>query len=63
MAWRIIEIPDENARPTDLTNGELIGVSVLLTHHAGEPRNEVNVYWRAREKLQENVERAIEHEG
>jgi hypothetical protein len=64
MAWRLVQIPDEEAVKGDfegdLTNGELIGISILLTHNAGEPYDDYNVYWRAREKIQPQVEKAFE---
>ena len=61
MAWRIIEVSDDEAMETDLTDSELIGVSVLLTHQCGEPRDvRLNVYWRAREKIHPQVEIAID---
>jgi len=63
MPWRIIEVPESEALPDDLTNSELVGVSVLLTHNSGEPRDvDLNVYWRAREKIQYAVEKAMVEE-
>jgi hypothetical protein len=59
MKWRIVPIKDDEAMPGDLTSGELVGVSILLTHKCGEPRDEHNVYWRAREKMQPQVEQAL----
>jgi hypothetical protein len=59
--WRIVEIL-ENPQESDLTDSELIGVSVLLTHRRGEPRDEWNVYWRARQKIQPQVETALTRE-
>lgn len=60
MAWRIIEVAENEATDADLTDGELIGISVLLTHESGEPRDvKYNVYWRAREKIQPAVEKAM----
>jgi hypothetical protein len=58
MAWRIIEVSDDEALGTDLTNSELVGVSILLTHHCGIPRNDLNVYWRASNKLREVAKEA-----
>lgn len=58
--WRIVEVPEELALETDLTDSELIGVSILLTHQSGEPRDEMNVYWRARQRIQYAVGVAIE---
>jgi len=61
MKWRIVPIPDNEATERDLTSGELVGVSVLLTHQCGEPRDETyNVYWRARQKIQPEVQQALD---
>lgn len=64
MAWRIVYIPDEEAikgdLEGDLTNGELIGISVFLTQKMHEPFDDYNVYWRARQKIQPQVEKAFE---
>ena len=60
MAWRIVEVPEEEATETDLTDSELVGVSILLTHKCGGPRDDMNVYWRARQKMQPQVEIALE---
>lgn len=59
MAWRLIEVPD-NEQPDDLTNGELIGVSILLAQGMAQPHNDNNVYYRAWEKIQPQVEQALE---
>lgn len=60
MAWRLIEIGDDEATPTDLTDSELVGVSILLTQHCGQPRNDLNVYWRARNKLKPQAQAATD---
>ena len=57
MAWRVIEVPDGESG--DLTSAELIGVSVMLAQHMGEPHNEYNVFYRAWEKLQPQVSAAV----
>lgn len=57
--WRIVEVADKG-QPTDLTSSELVGISVLLTHRAGEPHDDMNVYWRARQKIQPQVEIALD---
>lgn len=60
MAWRIIEVPDSEAKESDLDNTELIGVSILLREYSGEPRDpQVNIYWRAYQKIQPQVEAAL----
>ena len=60
MAWRISEIPDSEAKESDIDNSELIGISILLREYSGEPRDpEKNVYWRAYEKIQPQVEAAV----
>jgi hypothetical protein len=35
MPWRIVEVVAGDERPEDLTDSELVGVSVLLTQEAG----------------------------
>lgn len=56
--WRVIEVTDD-PQDTDLTDSELVGISVLMTHHANEPHDAANVYWRARQKLQPQVQIAL----
>lgn len=56
--WRIIEIPDEEASETDLSDGELIGISISLRYLSEEP-DDFDVYWRARRKIQPQVEVAL----
>jgi hypothetical protein len=51
MAWRIIEVPDEQAQENDLTDSEFIGMRILMEPHVGEPENDNNVYWRAIMKI------------
>lgn len=51
MAWRLVEIPDSEAQAEDLSNEELVGISIMLAQHMGEPLNDMNVYYRAWEKL------------
>lgn len=60
MAWRLIEIGDDEATPTDLTDSELVGVSILLTQHCEQPRNDLNVYWRACNKLKPQAQAATD---
>lgn len=60
MKWRIIEVPQGEETESDLTSGELVGVSVLLAHNPSV--NDDNVYIRAYRKLQSVVNRAIEDE-
>jgi hypothetical protein len=67
--WRIIEIPviddaevSDAPRPTDLTDGELLGISVLLTHHPGGQNDDFNVYWRARQKIQPQIKIVLEEQ-
>jgi hypothetical protein len=62
MAWRLIEIPDDTAQPTDLTDGELIGVRVILAQYMGEGGPQVNVYARAYSKLGDAAEIALNHD-
>jgi len=58
MSWKIVHVDDGDPSAT-WTDSELVGVSVLLTHRAGEPYDESNVYWRARERMQPQVEIAL----
>jgi hypothetical protein len=58
--WRLVEVEEADAQPTDLTDSELIGASIILTHHSGEPYDDVNVYWRARQKIQPAVRIALD---
>lgn len=59
--WRIVEVPEgEAVLPSDLTSSELFGVSVLLTHQCGEPYDDSNVYFRARNKIQPQVRIAMD---
>lgn len=51
MKWKITEVSDDDPEAT-WTDNELLGVSILLTHHTGTPYNDSNVYWRAREQMQ-----------
>lgn len=60
--WRIVEVPEGQELDSDLSDAELVGVSVILTHHSGEPWNDMNVYWRAREKIQPQVRQAIDNQ-
>ena len=62
MAWRIVEVSDDEAVETDLTNSELIGASILLNQLCGFPRNDLNVYWRAGTKLLELASEASRQE-
>lgn len=62
MAWRIVEVSDDEAVETDLTNSELIGASILLTQLCGFPRNDLNVYWRASTKLLASAREASHQE-
>ena len=55
----MIEVTSD-IRESDLTSGELVGISVMLTHNMGEPHSDDNVYFRARQKIQPQVQIAIE---
>ena len=61
MAWRIIEVGDDEATSADLTDSELVGVSILLANHCGDPKADLNVYWRALEKMQPQVDAATDN--
>lgn len=58
MAWRLIEVPDGESA-NDITNSELIGVSIMLAQGMGEPLNDINVYYRAWLKMQPQVQDAL----
>ena len=57
MAWKIIEVDD--TIDSDLTDGEFIGISVLLINSCGDPYDENNVYFRAWEKMQDQIQVAL----
>ena len=64
MAWRIVEIKESEKCELDLSNSELIGISVLLTNWCRKPEAiEAGVYWRAMEKIRTQVNFAFEREG
>jgi hypothetical protein len=58
VAWRLIEVDEKDATDADLTDSELIGVAVCLAHNS-EPGD---VYRRAWQKIQPQVQRAIDNE-
>jgi len=60
QTWRIVSVAPGDERPDDLTSSELVGISILLTHYSGEPQDEFNVYWRARQKIQPMVQIALQ---
>lgn len=62
MAWRIVEVADSEATEADLTDSELVGVSILLTHYSGLPRSDMNVYWRAKVKIRPQVAIALDNQ-
>ena len=62
MAWRLVEVPDSEARAEDLSNEELVSIRIMLAQHMGEPLNDMNVYYRAWEKLRSMVHVAMDAE-
>jgi hypothetical protein len=58
MAWRIIEVDEGEKVDSDLTDSELVGISVALFAAAVKSANHDNVYQRVRAKLQTVVARA-----
>ena len=56
MPWRLIEIPEDEAVRNDLTDSELIGVSIMLAQYS-EPGD---VYRRAWQKIQAQTDKAID---
>jgi len=59
MAWRLVHIEEEDEIDSDLTSGELIGISVVLARFAD---GDGNCYDRAWEKIQPQVNQAIEED-
>ena len=59
MGWKVVEVEDG---PKALTDGELIGIRVILASFMGEPEDERNVYFRAYEKLNDAAEKALKNE-
>lgn len=55
--WRIVEVAGDTEQ--DLTDSELIGLSILVRHSAREPYDDSNVYWRAWRKIQGAVRTAL----
>lgn len=58
MAWRLVEISAGDELEGDLTDSELVGISIVLTHECWDVKNSSNVYWAAREKIQKQVDKA-----
>jgi hypothetical protein len=58
MAWRIIEVDEGEEADSDLTDSELVGISVALLATAVRSANRDNVYQRVWVKLQSVVTRA-----
>lgn len=56
--WKIV--PADPSDTGALTDSELIGISIIVGHNAGEPHDDVNVYWRARMKIQPQVRIALD---
>lgn len=61
MAWRLIEVSDVCHQENDLTDAELLGLSILVGHSMGQP-DEDNVYYRAWRKLQDAAETVLSKE-
>lgn len=61
--WRIIEV-DQTSRPddTDLTDDELIGISIYLAEDFRKYPESGGVYQRAWDKIQPVVEQAIKRQ-
>lgn len=60
MAWRVIYISDESEQEDDLTDSELLGLSILAAQHAAD---KTDVYYRAWSKIQPQVNQAIDAEN
>jgi hypothetical protein len=58
MAWKIIEVDEGKEVDSDLTDSELVGISVALSAAASKSANYDNPYKRAWAKLQAAVTRA-----
>lgn len=59
MPWRLVEVPEDNAVESDLTDSELIVVSIILAQYS-EPDD---VYRRAWQKIQAQTDKAISAEN
>ena len=58
MKWRLVQIEEKDERKSDLSNDELIAASIALNSIAtGE---DCDVYFRAWDKLQQHVTKAID---
>lgn len=58
--WRIVPVPEgAPIEPGDLTHGQLIGISIVLAHSGGPLGS---VYHETWEKIQPQVEAAIERD-
>jgi hypothetical protein len=57
--WKLVPASGDDC----LTDGELIGIHVLLNDHCGEPLDHRNVYFRAWGKIMPAVEVALKREG
>lgn len=54
MAWKIINDPTAM-----IDDGELLGISIMLINCCGEPKEDINVYYRAWRKIQSVVDIAM----
>lgn len=52
MAWRVIYISDEVAQEDDLTDSELLGLSILAAQNAAD---KCDVYYRAWSKIEPKI--------
>lgn len=61
MAWRLVEIPENETLDSDLTNSELVGVSVMLAHGVRTLEDFECGYGRAYLKIQPQVQKALDN--
>ena len=57
MPWKIIEAAYDATDPATLHDDELIAIERALSESIGQPLNETNPRWRAREKVRRLAKR------
>jgi hypothetical protein len=60
MSWKLVEVEDDTE--DTLTDGELIGIRVILSSYMGEPEDDRNVYFRAYAALETATRKALKNE-
>lgn len=64
MPWRIIEVPEDQSKETDLIDSEMLGVSILLSNYCVKRKYSkiMDVYFRARKKIYPIGEKIIKNQ-